>query len=470
MIFKNTNIDGTEYFYNSDNMKIGKTEKDVVGKLRRSDNDEDIDSIEWYVRVLEGRSPVKDDPSDALILHLNLNTRCNCKCTYCFRMNGQDLNVGYDVKKAKQIIDIVFEKYKDKIEFENKSISVSVTGEPFMDSKSLFEIIDYIFEKGNGYVKPWNIFIITNGTNISNEDIDKMLSYTPPIQFSISLDGCKEAHDKLRPMKNGESGFDKIADFISRYRKKCKWNIPIDAQMTVVPLVKEQYDLYENIKALNNIGVNTVDVQPIKKANEYWTDERYNDVIERFIKFYERLQKEIILNNNFKALKYVSKISGMITQIHQRYVYSSCGEIRPSQLIIDSNGDVYGCDHFLGNCNYKTKFNIFNNFSREEYFNEKVKNLRKRTLDNFESCKECKYKYLCGGKGFICHLYGSATINMHCTIKKMQYNAVINIYEYICRLCEYDNDKIDEFFKKNKIAMYNWMFDTSDIEIDRNRL
>lgn len=202
MIFKNTNIDGTEYFYNSDNMKIGKTEKDVAGKLRRSDSDEDIDSIEWYVRVLEGRSPVKDDPSDALTLHLNLNTRCNCKCTYCFRMNGQDLDVGYDVKKAKRIIDIVFEKYKDKIEFENKSISVSVTGEPFMDSKSLFEIIDYIFEKGNGYVKPWNIFIITNGTNISNEDIDKMLSYMPPIQFSISLDGCKEAHDKLRPMKN----------------------------------------------------------------------------------------------------------------------------------------------------------------------------------------------------------------------------------------------------------------------------
>lgn len=453
MVCECKNIDGKEYYFNPYNMMVGST-KDSVKTDQWLEEDARYHPYNWYKNTLinSGSSDI-NDPSDNLILHLNLNTKCNCCCGYCFRMNGQKLDEGYDVEKAKKIVDIVFTIYKDKIESKRFNISVSVTGEPFYDSDSLWEIIDYIREKCNYNYDCWDFFIITNGTNVSDRDIERIKELNIPV--SISIDGTKEVQDKLRPMKNGESSYDHIVDFMKKMTSLTNGDYWFDAEMTVVPLLDEQRDIMSMVEHLKNMGFKKLDFQPIKKNDEYWTDERYNDIIERYIDFYKKLQHQVIFENRFDIFKILIKLNEGLSQIDERFCYSSCGEIRTSQLIIDRNGDVYGCDHFLGNKQYKTNFNIFN-FNRMDYVNYKRNRVSERTLDNFSECKECKYRYFCGGKGFICHLYGEKTIKMHCAIQKIKFNALLNIYEYLFRISDYDKKKLDDLFRKYKIANYKY--------------
>lgn len=468
MIYELKNIDNNVYYFNSYNMLVGNKKEDVVDN-KWDDRGDDWHPIDYYKETLFGKgdgAEDSNDTSDNLKIDLNLNTKCNCCCTYCFRVNGQNVNVGYDVEKAKKIIDIVFDNYYGskirKSGSYNFTFNISLTGEPFIDSESLWKIVYYIRDKSYnlGIMYP-QIMISTNGTNISVDDIHKMIDNMKIFFFSISIDGDKSVQDKLRPMINGESSYDKILEFIQKYNSICdikKYPLlknKFGASVTIVPNIPEQHDIMKQIKHLISIGFSNINFQPIKKSDECWTDEEYYDIINRYIDFFKKLQTQVILNGDLKVLQACKLLSESLTQINMRYVFSSCGEIKPSQLVIDANGNIYGCDHYVGNKHYTTDFNIFN-FDKQRYVEYKRNEILKRLPDNFEECSSCKYKYLCGGKGFICHVHGNKTLEMHCALQKIIFNAMLNIYEYMFRKNDYDKSKLDKYFERNKLGPYRY--------------
>lgn len=115
---------------------------------------------------------------------IELTERCNLGCKHCYMNassnNKNDLLSTADIKKFVTNIKIIF----------GTKISISITGGEPLVRKDVFQILRFIKEQG---------FIIgfsTNGLLLNKETIHELEKYISAI--SISLDGVKVGHNKLR--------------------------------------------------------------------------------------------------------------------------------------------------------------------------------------------------------------------------------------------------------------------------------
>jgi len=116
-------------------------------------------------------------------LAIEVTTRCNSSCLHCFVRSGMSRHTSLPVDLVKQIM---VEGYD--VGYRQLHIT---GGEPLL-WKGLFEVIDYGF--GVGYQ---TIFMNTNGTLITEENSKRLAGYDK-FSMSISLDGPKDQHERLR--------------------------------------------------------------------------------------------------------------------------------------------------------------------------------------------------------------------------------------------------------------------------------
>ena len=137
-------------------------------------------------------------------LELCLTRRCNQRCVHC--------NVSAVSEKREEKLDIGF--WDDLLcqAVEERVLRVTLTGgEPFVRN----EINDLLRSLAS---KPLGTIILTNGTTITDEQMDIILSGTGSITLSISLDGTSdEQHDKFR---RSPGAFERTLQVMHRLTKR----------------------------------------------------------------------------------------------------------------------------------------------------------------------------------------------------------------------------------------------------------
>lgn len=172
-------------------------------------------------------------------INIWVTKKCNLNCTYCYEgiyKETESMEMGI----CNKIIT-----YTKKI---NEPINIRFHGgEPLLE----YEKLQYLYKelKKNKNIKT---FGITTNATLLNEQKIEFLSKAMD-DFSISIDGGKEIHDRNRKYFSGMGSYDKLIQVIPEVLKKKPY---ARARMTVTPETVPY--LYESVESIINLGFKVI--------------------------------------------------------------------------------------------------------------------------------------------------------------------------------------------------------------------
>ena len=174
-------------------------------------------------------------------LSVLINQRCNFSCAYCYSADGRD-NREMSLEQLISIIDW----FVDKRRGTELEIIFSGGGDPLLSFTLLRQGIEYACNKALQMGVKLNWGIVTNGSTITDEQLDFIEKYK--INLVVSFDIIEEVHNKQR------SHYDVVSATIDRL---CCRNLPFGIRSTITPLnvnrqeemVKELHQRFPRVKS-----------------------------------------------------------------------------------------------------------------------------------------------------------------------------------------------------------------------------
>ncbi|MCT4507721.1 MAG: radical SAM protein [Tepidibacter sp.] len=249
---------------------------------------------------------------------------CNLNCKYCYE--GSDKLKSY---MSKDIVDKSIEYMFNNFKYINKDdFRVQIHGgEPFL----AFDTIKYLVNRLKKECRDRGInvsFATTSNATVLNDEIINFIineiSY-----ITVSIDGIKETHDKMRPFKNGK-GSHKIVLENTLKLFEFSSNIRIRNTFDSTSVV----NLYNDIKFLIDQGFKCIVPAP-NLFDKNWGEREVH-----------------ILENQMKQIKeYIKDKKDLLVSIVDKNTYSFKGYCTGGEtsLHIYPNGKLYPCIMVAGN-------------------------------------------------------------------------------------------------------------------------
>jgi len=299
-------------------------------------------------------------------LYFHVTRACNLRCKHCYVEASNPLENELATAEALRIIE-------DFAQLGGKQLVIT-GGEPFMRREMLLETFKRARE-----AEIEKIFVETNGTLISDKDVDIFKKYS--IEVGVSLDGAiQETNDYVR----GAGSFKKS---INTIKKLVRAGVTAKIGMTLMkPNMKEGEKMVYLAKDLDvkSISFNVVSEIGRVKTNKNLSlnlEEMYSSLFAAWRKARE-VGIESEFENQFKSLEKLTRkdMCGAGTEL----------------LTVSSNGDVYPCNMFIeiqefraGNVREQRLEDIWKN-------SEALKRFRRLSVLDIEGCKDCEIKFICG--------------------------------------------------------------------------
>lgn len=311
---------------------------------------------------------------------LILNNNCNLGCDYCYANQGNFDKAGdvMDFDIAKKVIEHMFENIK-----KHKGNKLGITffgGEPLLQFDLIKKIVEYVNE-----VNTYNYHIaystITNGTLFTDEIIDFLRKNN--FIVTVSLDGTKEAHDKMRKFKDGRGSFDVIAQNVRKYKNQ----LTLKGRLTVNDY---NTNIVDSVFQIKDLGIDNI----IIGVDSNISDENFKVFMENYKKLMEIYFNDL-KNEKFYCIENITfNLAKIVTR---RRISSHCNAGR-AYFTISADGKVYDCHRLVGieegyvcdaNCEFTEKIDCYSHKMDEI--------IKQNVGERISSCKDCSFKYLCGG-------------------------------------------------------------------------
>src|SRR4029077_19627562 len=121
-------------------------------------------------------------------------------------------------------------------------------GEPLLNLPVMYEVAERMWDTTQMRGLPMYVNIITNGLLLTPEVVDRML----PLGLNgikITLDGDRDTHNRMRPLRGGQGTFDRIIDNIRRVAGRCPIAIggnfdeaSVDSSPALLDFLKQEFD------------------------------------------------------------------------------------------------------------------------------------------------------------------------------------------------------------------------------------
>lgn len=300
-----------------------------------------------------------------------LTDDCNLRCKYCY--------CGEERKKDSININFVKRAISD---FKNQGNNLFVrffgNGEPTIEFEKIKGIYDYSKKLDNNAI----FEIQTNGT--FNQEVAKWIAEHLDIVW-ISYDGTTEANDFYRVNKNNDCVSKIVENNIKFLNGKVK---ELGVRATIGK--KNLYKQIDIVNKMEELGIKYLysDLMFANVENKLYYEDEIDplEYAKEFLKAKKYAEEKGIYYGSFFTVNFDEK-----TNI-------SCRACIPMpHLTVD--GYVSCCD--MGYSDDKLSELLYGKYDESKdviiYDEEKIKNIKARTVDNLKECKECPIKYYCAG-------------------------------------------------------------------------
>jgi uncharacterized protein len=307
-----------------------------------------------------------DNDDTKFELHINPTMNCNFKCWYCYETHIKDSKMDeLTIANTEKFIKNIFEEKTELKEFHLSFFG----GEPLLYFKKVIvPILKSTYELSIKRGVSFGSAMTTNGLLIDHEVIAICKQYGLDF-FQITLDGCKEKHDKVRFISEGRGSYAKIvSNMINLAKNKLtvlvRINIAVDTLDGLRDIINDFVCLNENERKYLSFDLHKV----------WQVKDDIDSEIQEVRKFYR--------TKGFKV------VSGTFDT-----VLNSCYGDHRNHATINYNGEAFKCtarDFTTNNSEGKL------DGSGLIQWNEK---LNKRLNSKFKNkpCLECRILPICGG-------------------------------------------------------------------------
>lgn len=147
-------------------------------------------------------------------LHVTVLTtlQCNFACDYCFQGDHGDHNK-FAEKMSPETAAAVgdwIERELDRVRPEKLAL-MFFGGEPLLNLPVLYSLAERMHGAATQRHVPFSFTIITNGLLLTPDVVDRLLPYGLH-GVKITLDGDRDTHNRMRPLRGGQGTFDRIVE------------------------------------------------------------------------------------------------------------------------------------------------------------------------------------------------------------------------------------------------------------------
>lgn len=324
--------------------------------------------------------------STTLNITITTTLKCNAQCIYCYEKGVKQVDI---YENAEENIINFIKKYSDIKEVHLTWFG----GEPLLNINFMDRLSNRLLEEGIRF----SSYIITNGSLLSDEIINNKLQFWNVENIQITLDGTKEIYEKRkRYLQASEGEFYKILNNISKTAQKgifihIRLNIDSKNKEDILKLLKEIdkiYFTYDNITFYPAFIMGNTNALTEEEKVSY-------------------IKTMLLTTKNIKKLT-----AG--TKLHSLPRMHSCMNGDPRSFVIDVNGNIYTCEHYVGIENKKI------GCIQEEI---DLNDSRGKNINFRKECEECVFLPKCYGGCDANYLNGDSP----CMIEKYLIKAYLQL-------------------------------------------
>lgn len=341
----------------------------------------DLQALTDYIPYEE--QPSVKHPQDYTLLTVLPNNRCNFTCTYCYSAGSRD-SKEIDPKTLNRCMDYFIDSKLNSSTKRNLTVSYMGGGEPMLSWNVIKQSVLYALSKVEHTDLNLNFRIITNGSILTEEQLDFILRYR--ISVSVSFEVLEEIQNLQR------RHFD-IVDFNLRRLL----NAGVDTQLNVTVTLANVCRMIETYRTMRQRypSIANAMFEPVTSESMFETPlqmrEFYDEYIKGFISIYYKGRTEGVDITSFPYLRTVFPIK------------RAC----PGEFCITAEGKITGC--YCVSADNHPLFNqtCYGNFANGEFDFDSIKynKLLACNKDSNPECRDCSARWNCGGGCF--HLFNS---------------------------------------------------------------
>lgn len=335
---------------------------------------------------LRGDPYVDDVPLDAPPLHalsLAIAQKCNLGCTYCYAQQGQ---FGGDAKNmereaAERAVDLLVNGAAPGARLNLAFLG----GEPLANRSLLQETTRRAAAMAKARGVTMGFSITTNGTLVTEEDADFFEEHG--FAVTVSLDGPRRVHDKLRPYQSGKGSFDRIMKNVAPMLAKQR-RMQVGARVTVTP---ENLRLKETLDHFVDAGFHTVGFSPMLRSPSGAGELAGADLepmLQAMIDCGREFERKTIAKEPYPFANMLSAMKEIGRGTHRPY---PCGA-GAGYLGVSAEGDLAACHRFVGD-----DAGAMGSVTTGVDATRRSTWLAERHVHRQEPCRSCWARYLCGG-------------------------------------------------------------------------
>jgi uncharacterized protein len=167
---------------------------------------------------------ISNDTSELNVTVLT-TLQCNFACDYCFQGDHGDYNKFAEkmtLETAARVASWI-EDELDRVRPE-RFVLTFFGGEPLLNLPVMYYLAERLWTASTSCGVKQVASIITNGLLLTEEVVDRMRPFGLK-SVKITLDGDREAHNKMRPLRGGQGTFDRIIENMRRIAGRCQISI-----------------------------------------------------------------------------------------------------------------------------------------------------------------------------------------------------------------------------------------------------
>lgn len=350
--------------------------------------DQALDALIKNCKLLPGTeararaASARDTYKPGIYVYANISQNCNMNCKYCYADAGTYGDASYMSEQVAQAtIDFLFKEAERRNE---KRLALTFFGgEPLLNMSLLKKMVQYLREKEKQVGKSVDLGIVTNGTLLDEEYARYLCEEN--IRVTISIDGPKNVHDRIRTFSDGSGSYDAIIAGLSHMKAYGK---EVGARATVTRYDVRLSNIYQH---LLRAGFDVVAFSPVRDDTGALTltKEDFTTLDHELDMIAADFLNKVVETKKFTLMNFVMPLVRLYTRHRNHFV---CGAGN-SLMVITTRGDIYPCQSFVGMTRFKVG-DVFNgiDLQKQQGF------LENADVDRRDGCKYCWARYICGGE------------------------------------------------------------------------